>query len=203
MPRITAKAIALCLLIMGNIDANAQTSVTHVKGPVMETAVLGGGCFWCVEAVFERIPGVTSVVSGYAGGTLPHPTYEQVCSGTTGHAEVVQITFDPALVTYEHLLDIFWKAHDPTTMNRQGADHGTQYRSIILYQNDHQRAIAEKSKAAEQASGAYDDPIVTEIVKLQAFYPAEDYHQDYFAKNPNAPYCSIVIKPKLKKVPAK
>jgi len=169
----------------------------------METAVLGGGCFWCVEAVFERIPGVTSVVSGYAGGTLPHPTYEQVCSGTTGHAEVVQITFDPALVTYEHLLDIFWKAHDPTTMNRQGADHGTQYRSIILYQNDHQRAIAEKSKAAEQASGAYDDPIVTEIVKLQAFYPAEDYHQDYFAKNPNAPYCSIVIKPKLKKVPAK
>ncbi len=176
---------------------------THAEGnkmirpPKTEKATLGGGCFWCVEAVLERIPGVISVVSGYAGGSTQNPTYQQVCAGDTGHAEVVQIEFDPSRITYEQLLKAFWKAHDPTTPNRQGADAGTQYRSIILYHDEAQRIAAEKSKAA--AAADFADPIVTEIKPLEKFYPAEDYHQDYFSKNPNAPYCVHVIKPKLEK----
>ncbi len=166
--------------------------------PKTEKATLGGGCFWCVEAVLERIPGVLSVVSGYAGGQTKDPDYKQVCSGDTGHAEVVQVEFDPTRVTYDQLLAAFWKAHDPTTPNRQGADKGTQYRSIILYHDEAQRTAAEKSKAA--AAADFADPIVTEIQRLEKFYPAEDYHQDYFAKNPNAPYCVYVIKPKLQKL---
>jgi peptide-methionine (S)-S-oxide reductase len=163
-----------------------------------EQATFGGGCFWCTEAVYEHLDGVTSVVAGYAGGTVPNPTYEAVSTGRTGHAEVIQITYDPARVSYEHLLELFWQAHDPTTLNRQGADAGTQYRSIILYHNEEQRRIAERSKAAAQKN--FDSPIVTEIVPLKTFYKAEDYHQDYFAKNPNAPYCIFVIKPKLDKL---
>ncbi len=161
-------------------------------------ATLGGGCFWCLEAVYERVDGVVSVVSGYAGGTTAHPTYEQVCTGNTGHAEVVQITFDPKKISYQEILKIFWSAHDPTTLNRQGADVGTQYRSVIFTDSDEQRKEAEASKRDAQKD--FDDPIVTEIAPLTAFYPAEDYHQDYFAKNPNAAYCSIVIAPKLKKL---
>lgn len=165
-----------------------------------ETATFGGGCFWCMEAVFERIDGVKSVTSGYAGGSVAQPTYEQVCAGGTGHAEVIQVEYDSALITYEQLLDQFWSAHDPTTKDRQGADVGTQYRSVILYANEQQRIAAEKSKATVIASGVFSDPVVTEVVPLKAFYKAEGYHQDYFRNNPNAPYCIFVIKPKLKKL---
>ena len=163
-----------------------------------ELATLGGGCFWCLEAVFERIDGVISVTSGYAGGTVPDPSYKEVCSGGTGHAEVVQIEYDPKKIGFEGLLDVFWKAHDPTTLDRQGADVGTQYRSTILYHDDEQKAVAERS--LKKAQDLYGDRIVTEIQPLEQFYAAEEYHQDYFEKNPNAGYCRIVIEPKLKKL---
>lgn len=185
--------------------AAATTSLTPMNTPAAdcprprtELATLGGGCFWCLEAVFERVNGVQAVTSGYAGGKTEHPTYKQVCAGDTGHAEVVQIEFDPQRVSYEKLLSVFWEAHDPTTLNRQGADVGTQYRSIILYHSEAQRRTAEQSKLAAQ--GKFARPIVTEIVPLTKFYPAEDYHQDYFRKHPNAPYCQVVIRPKLLKV---
>lgn len=168
------------------------------KAEKTEHATLGGGCFWCLEAVFQRIPGVKSVTSGYAGGTVPSPTYKQVCTGTTGHAEVVQIEFDPSVLSYAHLLDMFWECHDPTTLNRQGADVGTQYRSVIFYHDEHQKEIAEKSKLEAQKS--FSDQIVTQIQPLKAFYKAEDYHQDYYNNNSNAPYCSFVIRPKLQKL---
>jgi peptide-methionine (S)-S-oxide reductase len=164
----------------------------------METATLGAGCFWCVEAVFERLDGVQSVMAGYAGGHTSNPTYDQVCNGTTGHAEVAQITFDPKKISYERLLEMFWRAHDPTTLNRQGADQGTQYRSVIFTHSPAQRASAERSRAAAQKE--FDDPIVTEIKDLDVFYPAENYHQDYFRNHPEAPYCTFVIQPKLKKL---
>jgi len=167
-------------------------------GGKLETATLGGGCFWCLEAAYQEVPGVRSVVSGYAGGKTPDPTYEMVCSGKTGHAEVVQITFDTDSLSYQQVLDLFWKVHDPTSMNRQGADVGTQYRSIILYHDQEQQKIAERSKAAIAKS--YDDPVVTEIVPLTTFYKAEEYHQNYFRNHPEAPYCVFVIAPKLKKL---
>lgn len=163
-----------------------------------QKATFGAGCFWCVEAVFERLPGVISVAAGYAGGHRVNPTYEEVCSGETGHAEVAQITFDPARISYRKLLSWFWKAHDPTTLNRQGADVGTQYRSVIFYHNEQQKQEALQSKNADQKEFA--DPIVTEILPLDAFYEAENYHQDYYRHNPNALYCQFVIKPKLKKL---
>jgi peptide-methionine (S)-S-oxide reductase len=171
-----------------------------MKEPISEKATLGGGCFWCLEAVYDQIDGVISVVSGYAGGTRPDPTYEQVCSGRTDHAEVVQVSFDPQKIRYEDLLEIFWKAHDPTTLNRQGADVGTQYRSIILYHDEAQREAAQKSKSELETSGRLKGPVVTEITPLEAFYPAEVYHQGYYASNLNAGYCRIVIAPKLKKL---
>lgn len=174
---------------------------TNLQGAPMnmlEKATFGGGCFWCVEAVFERVEGVHTVVSGYAGGTQENPTYEDVCTGQSGHAEVVQITFDPAKVTYEQLLDLFWSAHDPTTLNRQGADVGTQYRSVIFTHSDVQRAAAERSK--KEAQKQFSNPIVTEIAPLTKFYEAENYHQDYFDKNRTAAYCTFVIAPKLKKL---
>jgi peptide-methionine (S)-S-oxide reductase len=161
------------------------------------TVTLGGGCFWCVEAMYQTVPGIEQVVSGYAGGSVPNPTYEQVCSGRTGHAEVVQITYDPAKIGYEKIIDLFWKAHDPTTLNRQGADEGTQYRSIVLYGTEEEKALAEKSKAAAQAD--FKSPIVTEIVRLKEFYPAETYHQDFYDRNPNHPYNRAVTVPKLQK----
>lgn len=163
-------------------------------------ATFGGGCFWCVEAVFKRIEGVRSVTSGYAGGTKENPTYEEVCTGNTGHAEVVQIEYDTQKISYEGLLEIFWKSHDPTTPNRQGADMGIQYRSIILYHDDEQRMIAQASKGRTDALGEFTNPIVTEIKPLGVFYPAEDYHQDYYDNNPQAGYCAIIIRPKLKKL---
>lgn len=171
------------------------------KGTVMSKSdqiTLGGGCFWCVEAVYERIPGVQSVESGYAGGSVPNPTYEQVCDGTTGHAEVAQISYDPSKVKLEEILELFWRAHDPTTLNRQGADVGTQYRSVIFYHDEQQKEIADKSKKTAQKD--FSVPIVTEIKPLDKFYKAETYHQDYYKNNPNAPYCSFVIRPKLKKL---
>jgi peptide-methionine (S)-S-oxide reductase len=167
----------------------------------LQTATFGGGCFWCAEAVFQRIPGVKSVVSGFAGGTTVDPTYEQVCTGDTGHAEVIQIQFDPAIITYDKLLEIFWEAHDPTTLNRQGADTGTQYRSIILYSDDAQKAVAEKSKA--EAAHHHRSPIVTQIVPLTKFYPAEAHHQNYFNLHSDQGYCQFVIGPKLHKLIAK
>lgn len=160
-----------------------------------ELATLGGGCFWCLEAIFERLPGVKAVTSGYAGGHTINPTYEEVCRHTTGHAEVVSIEFEPAKISYEKLLEWFWEAHDPTTLNRQGADVGEQYRSIILYHDDTQKAAAEKSRTA--AAKSFPRPIVTQIEPLKKFYPAEISHQDYYRLNPNAGYCRVVIKPKL------
>lgn len=163
-----------------------------------EKATFGAGCFWCVEAVFEGLSGVQAVVAGYAGGTKDHPTYEEVCTGKTGHAEVAQITFDPSKISYERLLEVFWEAHDPTTLNRQGADVGNQYRSVIFYHNERQRLAAEQSK--KEAAKNYADPIITEIKPLTTFYEAENYHQDYYRNNSNAPYCRFVIKPKLEKL---
>jgi peptide-methionine (S)-S-oxide reductase len=165
----------------------------------MEKATFGNGCFWCTEAIFQDLKGVEQVVSGYAGGDIENPTYKQVCSGTTGHAEVLQITYDPQKITYDELLEVFWKTHDPTTLNRQGNDVGTQYRSVIFYHNDEQLQKAEKYKKALEASGAFNSPIVTLIEPLPEFYPAEDYHQNYFKTHGNEPYCSFVIRPKLDK----
>ena len=166
----------------------------------MEKATFGAGCFWCVEAVFQRINGVKSVMSGYAGGHVKDPTYREVCAGHTGHAEVAQITYDPGIVTYEELLEVFWKTHDPTTLNRQGADVGTQYRSVVFYHNDEQKNLAEHYKSKLEDSRVFDDPIVTEITALPEFYEAEDYHQNYYNTNPSQPYCSVVIGPKLEKL---
>lgn len=164
-----------------------------------EKAVFGAGCFWCVEAVFEMFEGVESVVSGYAGGTT-RPTYEQVCGGNTGHAEAVEITYDPTKVSYQDLLTVFWDTHDPTTPNRQGNDMGPQYRSVIFYCSEEQKRLAEESKRQRAVSGKYQNPIVTEIVPLSNFFEAEKEHQDYYRANAKAPYCQIVIAPKLKHV---
>jgi len=163
-----------------------------------EEATFGSGCFWCAEAVFQQIKGVKSVVSGYSGGTVPNPTYEMVSSGLTGHAEVVEITFDPKVVSYDELLDVFWKTHDPTKLNEQGPDHGTQYRSIILYHSKEQKEAAEKSKAKLMKSG-HVRKVVTEIVEFSKFYQAEDYHQNFFKNNPDYPYCYELIRPKVNK----
>jgi len=165
-----------------------------------ETATLAGGCFWCLEAVFRRLNGVKSVVSGYTGGTVADPTYQEVCSGETGHAEAVQIVFDPQIITFAQLLEVFWRIHDPTTLNRQGADYGSQYRSAIFVHDESQRQIAEASRDQAEASGLWHGPIVTEINTAGIFYPAERYHQDYYDTNAMQPYCRVVIDPKLRKL---
>jgi len=166
----------------------------------MDTATLASGCFWCTEAVFQNLKGVASVKSGYSGGTVAHPTYHLVCSETTGHAEAVQITYDPAVIPFAELLEVFWKLHDPTTLNRQGHDVGTRYRSAIFYHTDRQKELAEHYRDKLDKSGAYPNPIVTEITRFSNFYPAEDYHQNYFLANGNEPYCQFVIRPKLDKL---
>lgn len=166
----------------------------------MELATFGGGCFWCLEAVFQRLKGVSAVTSGYSGGKYPNPSYREVCGGRTGHAEVVQIEFDPDKITFEELLVIFWKTHDPTTLNRQGADVGTQYRSVIFYHNDDQQQKALSIRNEIEEAKIYDNPIVTEISPLSAFYPAEIEHHDYYNQNQNQPYCSFVITPKVEKL---
>ncbi|MCX7824856.1 MAG: peptide-methionine (S)-S-oxide reductase MsrA [Verrucomicrobiae bacterium] len=180
---------------------NAPAASKNNRPANTQLATLGGGCFWCLDAVFRTVPGVKTVTCGYSGGQTDNPTYEQVCTKTTGHAEVVQIEFDPAQVSYEKLLELFWKIHDPTTRNRQGADVGPQYRSVIFHHNEAQRLAAEKSK--QQAQKRFAAPIVTEIAPLTKFWPAEDYHQDYFRKNPTAGYCRLVIQPKLDKLKAR
>lgn len=193
----TAAAFLLSLSLMQAI-APAQSKLP-MNDSTNKTALatFGGGCYWCTEAIYQMIPGVKSVSSGFAGGTKENPTYEEVCTGTTGHAEVIQLEYDPSAVTYEQLLHTFWEAHDPTTLNRQGNDVGTQYRSIILYRNESEKAAAEKSKA--EAQKQFSRPIVTEIVPLKKFFKAEDYHQNYFRTHPNQPYCRAVIAPKVEK----
>ncbi len=164
-----------------------------------EKATLAGGCFWCLEAVFELLEGVESVESGYAGGHVDDPTYQQVCTGRTGHAEVVQVVFEPDVISFTDLLDVFFTIHDPTTLNRQGADVGTQYRSAIFYHTPEQKEAVETAIAALEAEGIWDDPIVTEVAPLETFYPAEEYHREYYRRNPSQPYCAAVIAPKVAK----
>ncbi len=176
----------------------------HTPAPGQsEVATLAGGCFWCLEAVFDDLKGVQDVVSGYSGGNTPRPSYQQVCSGMTGHAEVVQVTFDPAQVSFEELLEVFFTIHDPTTLNRQGADVGTQYRSAVFYHSPQQKETAERVIRQLTEAKVWDRPIVTEVTPFAAFYPAEDYHQEYFAHNPEQGYCRIVIAPKVAKFRAK
>jgi len=186
--------LSLMILALG-------ASICFAEAMNEDFAVLGGGCFWCVEAVYQGKPGIKSVISGYAAGANPNPTYEEVCTGQTGHAEVVKIAFDPSVVSYDKIIDLFWDAHDPTTLNRQGADRGTQYRSIIIAQNPAQRAAAEAAKTSAQSR--FRDPIVTEIIDATEFFPAENYHQDFTARNPNHPYVQAVIAPKLEKLKSK
>ncbi len=193
-PAVAAALCAAFLVPASTLQAESEPMKT-------ETATLGGGCFWCVEAVYERLPGILSVTSGYAGGHTENPTYEQIGTGKTGHAEVVQIEYDPSKISFEKIIDLFWDAHDPTTPNRQGADVGPQYRSIILAENDDQMRLANESK--ERAQATFKSPIVTEIVPLTKFYPAEDYHQDFYRNNPMHPYNLAVIRPKLQKLGAK
>jgi peptide-methionine (S)-S-oxide reductase len=176
-----------------------EQSLSPERGMGTEIATLGGGCFWCLEAVFEQLKGVIRVESGYAGGSVPAPTYEEVCTGRTGHAEVVQVTFEPTAITYEELLEIFFTIHDPTTLNRQGADVGTQYRSVIFTHDEKQRAVAESVIDRFEGEGIWDNPIVTQVAPLEAFYKAEDYHQEYYRRNRGQPYCQVVIAPKVAK----
>jgi peptide-methionine (S)-S-oxide reductase len=179
----------LSLLIMTHIESSAQT----------ETATFGGGCFWCTEAIFKSLKGVESIVSGYSGGKTNNPTYKEVCTGETGHAEVIQVVFNPQVITFAELLEVFWETHDPTTLNRQGADVGTQYRSVIFYHNQAQKEMAEKYKAELNRENIFGKPVVTEISAFEKFWPAEKYHQDYFANNSTQGYCQFVIVPKLQK----
>ncbi len=198
--------LAWCWVLTAMVAAPAsgqttskETTVESTSPPAAAVATFGGGCFWCTEALFQQVRGVKSVVSGFMGGDVDNPTYRQVCTGTTGHAEVIQITYDPRVVAFEKLLEIHWKTHDPTTLNRQGADIGTQYRSAIFYHTDEQRKAAERLKSKLDQSGAYSAPIVTEIVAAKEFYAADDYHQNYFARNGDNRYCEAVIQPKVDK----
>ena len=184
--------------VVANKTENKKVKMVEKKDKTMEISILGGGCFWCTEAVFERIEGIKDVISGYAGGEIPNPTYKQICTGETGHAEVIKIIFDPSVISYSKILEIFGDCHNPTTLNKQGADEGTQYRSTIMFLSEDQKKLAEKWK--QELSEKFEDPIVTEIVPAPIFYTAEDYHQDYYRKNPNQGYCSFVIRPKLKKL---
>ncbi|GAA4913550.1 peptide-methionine (S)-S-oxide reductase MsrA [Mucilaginibacter defluvii] len=181
-------------LLIAAINVNAQSKAKTEK------ATFGMGCFWCTEAIFQQLKGVKKVESGYSGGTVSNPTYEDVSSGQTGHAEVIQVTYDPAVISYKDLLEVFWKMHDATTLNRQGADVGTQYRSVIFYSNADQKALAEKYKNELNAQNAFGKPVVTQIAPLKNFYKAEDYHQNYYKLNGSQPYCRIVIKPKMDKL---
>ena len=184
----------------GGTAAMATDNRSNPTAPLkLETATFAGGCFWCVEAIFQNLQGVASVVSGYTGGSVENPTYDQVCSGATGHAEAIQITFDPAKISYKELLEVFWQTHDPTTLNRQGNDTGTQYRSAIFYHSDQQRQTAELYKKELVAAKIWGSPIVTEIVPFKKFYKAEDYHQNYYRQNAGQPYCRFVITPKVEK----
>jgi peptide-methionine (S)-S-oxide reductase len=177
---------------------NTKNTMSDQQGS-LETATFGAGCFWCVEAIFQNLEGVKTVASGYSGGSIKNPSYKEVCTGRTGHAEVIQITYDPAKISYDELLEVFWKTHDPTTLNKQGADEGTQYRSAVFYHNEKQKELAESYKKKLDEAGAFDKPIVTEISPFTVFYKAEDYHQNYYNQNSDQPYCTFVIRPKLDK----
>lgn len=192
------KKLIILLLVSTGLLAQNKNNPTIAK-PKLESITLGGGCYWCVEAVYENLRGVQSVVSGFAGGTVANPSYEEVSSGETGHAECVQITYDPTVTSLDEIFKVFFSVHDPTTLNRQGADEGTQYRSVIFYQNPQQKKAAQEIIAALKKAKVYNRPIVTTIEPLTKFYKAENYHQDYFAKNPNQPYCQMVIQPKVEK----
>jgi peptide-methionine (S)-S-oxide reductase len=196
MKTIFVLSVLLAGMAIAQKPANAKGNSMDQK---LETATLGAGCFWCVEAVFQRLEGVVKVESGYSGGTVKNPTYEQVCTGRTGHAEVAQVTFNPTIVSFKEILDVFWKTHDPTTLNQQGNDHGTQYRSAIFYHSEEQKKIAELYKKELEAAKVWDDPIVTEISSLINYYKAENYHQNYYNQNKFQPYCMVVINPKLNK----
>jgi len=189
----------LALICFTSFAVVAQTIKPKNMNNEMQSATLGSGCFWCTEAFFLKLKGVESVVSGYTGGKVKNPTYREVCTGLTGHAEVVQVKFDPNVISYEEILEVFWNTHDPTTLNKQGADEGTQYRSAVFYHNDEQKKIAEEYKIQLDKSGVYKNRIVTEITPFSLFYPAEDYHQNYYALNPNQGYCQYVIRPKVEK----
>lgn len=207
---ITIKRCAsICFMVMaffaGACSQNNKTAAQKKKNNMnedtsrLQTATFGAGCFWCVEAVFQNLEGVVKVESGYSGGSIKNPTYREVCSGMTGHAEVCQITYDPKKISYDELLEVFWKTHDPTTLNYQGNDHGTQYRSVVFYHNDDQKQRAEYYKKKLNEEKAYPNPVVTEISAYSAFYKAEDYHQNYYNENGNEPYCRFVIQPKVEK----
>jgi peptide-methionine (S)-S-oxide reductase len=191
--------LSMCAQKSGSQSNKQSESKKSMTTAGLEKTTFGSGCFWCTEAVFQRLEGVVAVESGYSGGNVANPTYEQVCTGTTGHAEVTQITYDPTTISYDDLLQVFWKTHDPTTLNRQGNDAGTQYRSVIFYHNETQKELAEKYKKELGASGAWKSPIVTEISPFTVFYKAESYHQNYYNDNKFQPYCTFVIGPKLDK----
>jgi len=198
----TAILVSVISLVSCNQSSNQNKAMyeeTIPAGTKTDTATFGTGCFWCTEAVFQELKGVLKVTSGYSGGTVKNPSYEDVCSGTTGHAECLQIIYDPKIISFDELLEVFWEAHDPTTLNRQGNDVGTQYRSVIFYHSAEQKHKAEEYKIKLDKSGAYDNPIVTEITSFGHFYAAEDYHQDYYRLHGNQPYCSFVIRPKVEK----
>jgi peptide-methionine (S)-S-oxide reductase len=204
--RMGIMALAVVLLFTGSScgqkttkPADENMTKENINTDGLEVATFGSGCFWCTEAIFLNVDGVAKVESGYTGGKIKNPTYKEVCSGLTGHAEAIRLWFDPKEVSYEELLEIFWQTHDPTTLNRQGADAGTQYRSVIFYHNDEQKKAAEFYKQKLEDAKAFDGPIVTEISPASSFYVAEDYHQNYYALNSNAPYCTYVIQPKLEK----
>ncbi|CAN5632684.1 hypothetical protein BH11BAC2_BH11BAC2_12650 [soil metagenome] len=197
-----AVSIVIILISCGKSESKQKSEIqekTSMTESKLDTATLGGGCFWCVEAIYQDLNGVVSVASGYSGGERENPSYEQVCSGATGHAEVIQIVYDPTKISFDDLLEVFWTVHDPTTLNRQGADVGTQYRSVIFYHDENQKMIAEKYKKDLTASGAFNSPVVTEITPFKKFYKAENYHQNYFKENGSQPYCSLVIQPKVDK----
>jgi peptide-methionine (S)-S-oxide reductase len=209
MFKFTGSVILMCMLGLtfvscaqngkgNNTKSDTKGTVMHDQGQ-LDTATFAAGCFWCVEAIFQNVEGVKTVASGYSGGSIKNPSYKEVCTGRTGHAEAVQITYDPSKVTYPELLEIFWKTHDPTTLNQQGNDVGTQYRSAIFYHSEQQKELAETYKKKLDGSGAFDKPIVTEISPISNFYKAEDYHQDYYNQNSDQPYCTFVIRPKLDK----
>lgn len=203
-PLSTLLGFLMCVQLLGcSSDQASNTNVESKKElkdmSKLDTATFGAGCFWCVEAIFQRVEGVEKVESGYTGGKTKDPTYQEICSGLTGHAEVIQVYFDPAKVTYAELLEIFWKTHDPTTLNQQGADKGTQYRSAVFYHNEEQMELAEKYKKELDAAGIWDDPIVTEITALSTYYSGEKYHQNYYNDNTNQGYCRFVITPKVEK----
>ncbi len=201
MDKTTRMITAFCLALLITGGATMQARGEKNPAPVRETATLGGGCFWCVEAVYEELAGVETAISGYAGGddSAGRPTYRDVCGGETGHAEVVQLTYDPAVIGFREILEVFFSVHDPSTLNRQGADVGSQYRSIILYHDDRQRREAEDAIAELERRGDFADPVVTEIAPLTTFFPAERDHQDYFRRNPQSGYCRMVIAPKMEK----